>query len=201
MIEVEIKYSVLRLPDIRDRLVHLGACSRGEVFEQNIRFEDPDHSLIQNRSLLRLRKDRQNKLTFKYPSAEQNDQFKILNELEVEVDNFETMQKILTRIGFIPAQIYEKRRETFELEDLLLCIDTMPYGVFLEIEGKKDHIRTAAEKLGLDWSKRILINYLEIFTILKDRLGFTFDDLTFENFKSLAFDMTDYLDVIEVGTE
>jgi adenylate cyclase class 2 len=49
----------------------------------------------------------------------------------------------------------------------------MPYGVFLEIEGHKPHIRKIANRLGLKWEERILLNYLEVFEVVQrqDDLG------------------------------
>jgi adenylate cyclase class 2 len=63
----------------------------------------------------------------------------------------------------------------------------MPYGNFAEIEGPDGaSIRRAAEALGLDWEKRILDSYIMLFDRLKERLGLSFRDLSFENFKSLT---------------
>ncbi len=40
--------------------------------------------------------------------------------------------------------------------------------------------------LGLDWSKGIATNYLGLFEIARSRRGFTFNDLSFENFADLT---------------
>jgi adenylate cyclase class 2 len=58
-----------------------------------------------------------------------------LNDWEVEVNDFGTMGLIRESLGFHKEQIYEKWRETFALNDTLLCLDTQPFGDFLKIEG------------------------------------------------------------------
>ena len=72
------------------------------------------------------------------------------------------------------------------------------FGHFLEIEGQDEDIKKYVSCLGLQWSKRILLNYLEIFHILKTDKNLDFGDVTFDNFKNIDADIADYLNVIEV---
>jgi adenylate cyclase class 2 len=75
----------------------------------------------------------------------------------------------------------------------------MPYGDFLEIEGQKEEIIKYSSLLGLDWEKRILLNYIELFDILKKSLGLPFSDVTFENFKNIRIDFSGYLNEVKAG--
>jgi len=186
------------MDSIRDRILDFGAVSRERVFETNLRFDDADNHLIQKKSLLRLRQDTKTILTFKSEPPFKDDQFKILRELEVEVSDFATMKHILESLGFREEQVYEKWRETFILNRTNLCLDTMPYGDFLEIEGQKDDIKKLASQIGLKWEKRILLNYLAIFEIIKQKLNLPFYDVTFSNFINIRFDLAEYLDLLEV---
>jgi adenylate cyclase class 2 len=196
-LETEVKFFLTDIRSLRNRIIELGADCKGRVFETNIRFEDKDKNLYQNKALLRLRKDRKTTLTFKSEPPVQNNQFKVLRELEVEVSDFSTMKHILGSIGFQPEQIYEKWRETFILNDSILCLDAMPYGDFLEIEGQKEHIKKVASQIGLQWEKRILLNYLAIFDIIRLKLNLPFNDVTFERFKNIRLDLEEYLDLLE----
>ena len=198
-LEIEVKFYLSDMDHIRDRIIELGAVSRGRVFETNIRFDDADNHLIEKKSLLRLRRDTKTILTFKSEPPFKNDQFKILNELEVEVSDFTTMKHILESLGFREEQVYEKWRETFRLNSTNLCLDTMPYGDFLEIEGQKEDIKQLAYRIGLKWQKRILFNYLAIFDVIKQKLNLPFYDVTFSNFINIRFDLAEYLDLIEVN--
>lgn len=184
---------------IHRRLMKLGADVKGRIFETNIRFENAAKSLIQNKSLLRLRKAGKTTLTFKSKPPFDDHQFKILTEIEVEVSDFGIMKQILKSLGFHEEQLYEKWRETFVLNGTHFCLDTMPYGDFLEIEGQKTDIKKLASQIGLDWHKRILLNYLAIFDILKKKLNLPFSDVTFDNFKNVRFDLEEYLNLFEVN--
>ena len=138
---------------VREKILDLGAESRGRFFESNIRFEDRDKSLVRRRSLLRLRRDDRVWLTFKSEPEEKDPRFKVCRELETEVDDFETMESILNALGFFPDQTYEKYRETLVLGDTQFCLDEMPFGDFLEIEGTKDEILNMVETLRLNWRR------------------------------------------------
>jgi len=144
-------------------------------------------------SLLRLRKDNKNTLTFKTRPVIDDPEFKILKEFEVDVSNFETMQTILGALGFRPSFVYEKYRKTFSLGPAAICVDRMPFGDFLEIEGNRDDIRTIAHRLDLDWPERIVLNYRTMFDIIKKELNLTFSDITFENFKGVKMDIRRFI--------
>jgi adenylate cyclase class 2 len=189
-LEIEVKFLLNNPENIRQRILKAGAVSSGRVFETNIRFEDTDKKLIRQNSLLRLRHDKTSTLTFKSQAGTPDDQFKIHREIEVQVSDFQAMTAILESLGYHKEQIYEKYRETFELEGTLLCLDTMPFGDFLEIEGDQENIRAAADKFGLQWEDRILNNYLGLFVLLRKKLDLPFSDITFSNFHQTAIDRT-----------
>ena len=196
-IETEVKFFITDPVRLREKIISLGALSGGNIFETNIIFEDKDKNLIKNKSLLRLRKDSKTTLTFKSPPPDEDSRFKMLKELEVEVSDFATAVRILESLGFIKEQIYEKWRETLVLGSTFFCIDKVPYGDFLEIEGNKEKIMEYASLLGLDWKERILLNYLELFDILKKSLDLSFSDMTFENFKKVGANFSKYFYAIK----
>ena len=110
------------------------------------------------------------------------------------------MSQILQNLDFHPEQIYEKWRETLILDQTWFYLDTMPYGTFLEIEGQEKDIKHYASVLQLNWHKRILTNYLEIFELLREKHALQFNDLTFKNFKTVGVDISAILDELEAGT-
>ncbi len=192
-LEIEVKFFLKDLKTAREKILALGARSQGRVFEKNIRFEDRDKSLVAKKSLLRLRRDNRARLTFKSEPKTKDSDFKIYEELEVEVDDFNTMERILNALGFFNEQVYEKFRETLTIGSSHLCLDEMPFGNFLEIEGEKTDILQMVEALNLNWSQRILENYLGIFEVLKKRENLAFNDPTFENFKKTPVDFSGHL--------
>ena len=198
-LEIEVKFYLPNIERMQRRVLALGAESEGRVFENNVRYEDENNTLIRKKSLLRLRRDAKTILTFKSSPPVASTEFKVFNELEVEVSDFETMNRILENLGLHPEQLYEKWRETLILDQTGFYLDTMPYGTFLEIEGSEKDIRTYAASLGLNWQKRILLNYLEIFKIIRQTLSLNFKDLTFKNFENIRVDMAAFLGKLEAG--
>jgi adenylate cyclase, class 2 len=192
-LEIEVKFFLPDSNAVRENILKLGARSLGRFFEVNIRFENRDKSLIKKNALLRLRKDNRVILTYKSEPELADLNFKVFRELEVEVSDFDVMKSILTSLGFCAEQVYEKWRETLVLQDTHFCLDTMPFGTFLEIEGNRKNIPDMARKLGLEWEDRILFNYLKIFDMLKSKENLNFSDVTFENFKHLPLDFSRYL--------
>jgi adenylate cyclase class 2 len=201
-LEIELKFMIPNLSGLRGRLQDLGAACIGErTFEHNIRCDTEDGRLQENNCLLRLRRDRDATLTYKSPPPAADARFKIHQEREVRVSDFDTMEAILNALGYVRCQHYEKWRETWQLHDAILCLDTMPFGRFLEIEGSPDTIMRIVHALGLDWKRRILSSYLRIFEILREKEGLDFSDLTFDNFNTVAVRFDQYAHLFEAGGE
>ena len=198
-LEIEVKFFIVDTPKLHRRLVEMGATARPEVFESNIRFEDADETFKKKGELLRLRKDGSCRLTYKCRPSRPDPEYKVYKELEVEVGDFDIMTRILQSLGFRQAQIYEKWRRVFAWDDVELCLDRMPFGTFLEIEGPRQGIRNAARQLGLAWEDRILTNYLAIFEIVREKLNLPFNDVTFSNFERHPVDLIPLLPTLCVG--
>lgn len=192
-LEIEVKFHIAHVSEMHQRILDLGAKALPKVFETNLRYENPQNNLKQTGRLLRLRKDKTSRLTFKSRPDHQDTECKVYHELEVEVSDFDTMAAILDALGYKKVQIYEKWRQTFSWRDVLLCLDTMPFGNFLEIEGPRKSIKDVADQLGLPWGKRILDNYLAMFDVLRKGSGLPFKDLTFSNFEQYKADIRPYL--------
>ncbi len=204
-LEIEVKFYIPDVPSMRSSLIELGAKSRGRSFETNMRYDTPGRDLFQRKVLLRLRQDTKTTLTLKTPPESRpdlhEDQFKIFRELEVEISDLSQMEMILKELGFNKTQVYKKWRESFLMEETVFCVDELPYGSFLEIEGREGDILSLSETLGLEWKKRILLNYLKMFELIKDKLKLTFSDVTFSNFENVQLDISEYLHLFEAGKQ
>lgn len=205
-LEIEVKFFLPDPEAMRERPRRAGAETASErVLERNLRLDDARGSLRDRESLLRLRQDRDARLTFKgapgAAGAKLAKTVKVFRELEVTVSDFDGTRKILEALGFFPAQIYEKWRTAFRLDAAECCLDEMPFGVFLEIEGELENILSASERLGLDWNRRILANYLALFEAVRNAEDLDFADPTFANFDSLAVDAEPAIRKFEAGPE
>ncbi len=203
LVEVEVKFLLDDFAAIRRRLVHVGALLVApRVFEHNVRFDTADESLLARQELLRLRQDTRARLTFKGPLAEaEKSEAKVREEIELEVGDFERMAAILQRLGFLPVQNYEKYRETYQWHGVEIVLDEMPFGRFVELEGAEADLKTVATALGLDWSRRLLTNYLELMELCRRTFDLPFNDLTFDNFRDRVIDMSRLLPVCVVLDE
>jgi adenylate cyclase class 2 len=184
-VEIEAKVKVSDLKAIERRLQAAGGvCKSSGVYERNVRYEDANETLTPSARVLRLRQDTRARLTYKEPH-EQEGEF-ARTELEVTVSDFETMDLLLQKLGFHPAWIYEKYRTTYELNGCEVVLDEMPFGAFIEVEGEPAGIERTLKTLNLADAQRISASYSDLFFRVKDRLGLSFRDLTFENFKDIG---------------
>lgn len=194
-LEVEVKFLVDDLDVLRRRLAEVGAQLVGpRVHERNVRFDTADEALLGRSQLLRLRADTRARLTFKGLAAEDAaSEAKVREEIELEIGDFDQMGKILERLGFRPVQTYEKYRETYHWRGVEILLDEMPFGSFVELEGAETGLKATAAVLGLDWSRRLLTNYLELMDQCRQTYALPFNDLTFANFERRPVDLAELL--------
>lgn len=184
--ETEIKVYVGDLDGVRARLDAAGASMvKPRVFEANVRYENEEESLTRDGIVLRLRQDSRTRLTYKEPPPfDEGLPRDVLTrfEAEVTVDDFDTMDTILQRLGFHPYVIYEKYRTTYQLGAAEVVLDEMPYGCFIEVEGDAEAIAAALAALDMADAPRILGSYMALFDRVKVALKLDVHDLTFANF-------------------
>jgi len=190
-IEVEVKFLVQRLADIRRRLEALGAVVHSErVLEHNLRFDSPDRRLEREHQALRLRQDSGVTLTFKGPSSFQ-DGIRVRTEIEIGTEDFAGARQLLEALGYVVTFEYEKFRTTYALGNAGIMLDELPYGDFVEIEGASDAIKNVARQLGLRWETAVQDSYLGLFEQLKTRHNAPIEALTFDVFSGRALHARD----------
>lgn len=179
--ELESKFYLVNPQEFSKKISALGArLISPRTNEWNLRFDTSDNRLSNSGQALRLRKDDRSRLTFKGPS-DLNSEITSRRELEVEVSDFATTQKILEALGYQVAVIYEKFRTTWSLDGTEVVLDELPIGFFCEIEGENaSQIQSVAEKLDLHWDHRISSSYLSIFAQLKASLEWPNINLVYE---------------------
>jgi adenylate cyclase, class 2 len=179
--EIEIKFYLQDPARLEKHLLGLNAVLVSpRVFETNLRFDTPDSSLASQRNVLRLRQDTRARLTFK-GAARLGEQVTVRQEIEVEVSDLAAARRILEALGYEVVVMYEKYRTTYQLGNIELVLDELPYGNFVELEGESaEQIAALSAMLGLDWSRRITDSYLGLFERLKIEKGLRIRHLTFE---------------------
>lgn len=171
------------LADMRHAVLSLGGhLISPRILERNVRFDDATEKLQSDDRVLRLRQDRDTRLTYK----EKLGGIETRLELEIEVDDFDKAQALLEALGYRPKMVYEKYRQIFELMGTHIMMDELPFGSFVEIEADSlDRVHEVAGKLGLSWEQRSQSTYLQLFDCLRGRRDLKFTDATFANFEGL----------------
>ncbi len=185
-LEKEVKFYILDLSGLRDRLLAIGATTVNPRHREiNYRFDTPDRALGNSGRALRLRQADKITLTFKGPSSQEGG-VRVRAEFEVEVDNLQNARAILEGLGYIQTYCYEKYRAVYHYDNLEISLDELPYGHFAEIEGEDPAaIQLATRILALNWENRIQASYLELFEQLKKNENLSATDLTFQEFMSI----------------
>ena len=136
-LECELKYLDVDLDDLSRRLGDVGGDNLGKYFESNLVFDYSDRSLKDAGILLRLR-ERQGQavLTVKHPpKVDVPSSLKVFEEIETNIGDFATMRAALEAVGFSVAFAYEKVREKWKHKECTICLDHLPFGDYVEIEG------------------------------------------------------------------
>jgi adenylate cyclase class 2 len=185
--EVEVKFYIQRLERVEARLCALGAGkAQARVHEYNLLFDTEEGELAQQSKMLRLRQDTACYLTFKGASVVV-DGVRQRKEIEFSLDDFDAARATLDELGFCVRMVYEKYRTVYNVEAVLVTLDEMPFGDFIEIEGSDGHsIQEMALNLGLNWEARIQESYADLFHTVCSALGLKTQSLTFETFAGLT---------------
>ena len=151
----------------------------GRRLQEDSLLDTEDESLRRRRCVLRIRiENGKSRITFKGPV--QPSEMKVRDELETVVGDGALLLRVFEELGFHVWFRYEKYRQEFCHEDVIVAIDETPVGVFVEIEGSEHGITTMAESLGRGPDDYVLDSYRGLFLRHRDALGLTGTDMMFE---------------------
>jgi adenylate cyclase class 2 len=184
-LEMEVKFFLNDPASFEQRLRSIGASLiQPRTFETNLRFDTPDLSLTKNHQVLRLRQEQEIYLTYKGPS-QPGKAVAVRQEIEIKVSDFASTQALIEALGYHINVRYEKWRAKYQLENLEIDLDEMPFGSFVEIEGDNaQRIEQMALSLSLVWSNRVNDSYIMLFDHVKQSLHMDCHDLVFSEFKN-----------------
>ncbi len=171
-IESEQKFSVKDFRQIKTVLQGCKAGSTEWYFEQNTVFDDQQGSLRQKGILLRLRKGLTDKITLKVPLQDHSSKIvKKMQELESRVGSVDEIQSIFAVLGYQVWLRYEKFRRIWNLDDFKICLDILPFGRYVEIEGPEKGLLSMAARLGLDPGAGSSLTYHELHRQFRQNQG------------------------------
>ncbi|WP_291319636.1 class IV adenylate cyclase [Desulfonatronospira sp.] len=161
-LETELKYIVSDLAPILERIERLGLSCSHWYFEENLVLDTADGHLRSRDVLLRIRKGHGGKITLKLPVAGSVSSCKQRQEIESGVDDPDGIGIILRHLGFRLCLRYEKFRRICRLGETRICLDILPFGSFVELEGPQESFHGTARELGLDSHQITALSYHEL---------------------------------------
>ena len=165
MKEIEVKILEINVEEIEKKIKKMEAEKVFEGQVVSVYFDFSDKLLEKEGKILRLRQ-KGGKVILTYKELISQDEAKIMDEYELEVDNFESMKRIFEGIGLLPLYEFNKHRTTYKLNNTNFEIDKYPeIPAFLEIEAPDlDIINEIVSKLGFSKEK---VNSYSIKDVLK----------------------------------
>ena len=176
-VEIELKLKVDALPEVERKLAEIDAAFIEEQLQTDYLFDDANGTLITSDRCLRFRRQSvagSERFFLTYKGARENSNFKKRQEIEIEVGDPESTQKLLSALGYKKVLVIEKKRRLWKLGGCSVALDQLPLlGTFVEIEGPDDEtIIDVQEKLGLDDLPHIAKSYAQLIMEERDkRLG------------------------------
>jgi adenylate cyclase, class 2 len=184
MLEVEVKFPVTDLAEIKRRLAAFGAGEPAIRLETDSYFNAPDRDFARTDEALRLRRIGQANLVA-YKGPKRDPQTKTRIEIEVPLtegdETAEKFRRLLSSLGYrLTAQV-SKRRQIYHLKreslDVEICLDEVQdVGTYIELEvltpeEREQQARAVvlrlADELGLKDSERR--SYLEMLLAARER--------------------------------
>lgn len=171
-VEIEAKLKVDSLKEVEERLNGLGAEFRQEQLQTDYHFDDANRTLQKTDCCLRLRRQMVEKdetffLTYKGPKEKSS--FKKRREIEIEIVNGDSVEKLFSALGYNKVLIIEKKRFVWHFGECVIALDRLPLiGSFIEIEGPDEQkIADMQKNLGLSALPHIRKSYS---ALISDRL-------------------------------
>ena len=179
-IEREIKLRFASVDEARCAVLACGATPLlGRRLQEDALLDTDDEELRRRRCVLRVRMENgKSRLTFKGPV--EPGLMKVREELETMIGDGDMLLRVLKELGLHIWFRYEKYREEFAHEDVIVAIDETPVGAFVEIEGSESGIQSMAEALGRAEADYIRESYRGLFLRHRQEYGLDGSDMVFD---------------------
>jgi adenylate cyclase, class 2 len=179
-IEREVKLRFDDPQDARRAILAAGAAPlRGRRLQEDALLDTADEQLRRKMSALRIRTENGKSLmTFKGPV--QPGTMKVREEHETVVGDGEVLLRVFEELGLHVWFRYQKYREEFAAEDVVIALDETPVGTYVEIEGGEDAILTMTQALGRTPSDFLRDSYRSLFIKYREQFGITGSDMVFD---------------------
>jgi len=181
ILEREVKLRFSSADEAREAVIAAGAMPLyGRRLQEDALLDTEDEQLRRQRCVLRVRMENgKSRLTWKGPV--QPSLMKVREEIETVVGDGEVLLRVFGELGLHVWFRYEKYREEFSHEDVIVAIDETPVGVFVEIEGTENGISEMSRALGRTPDDYLLDSYRSLFLQHREQHGLTGSDMVFDH--------------------
>jgi adenylate cyclase class 2 len=179
-LEREIKLRFDSVEEARAAVLATGATPLlGRRLQEDSLLDTETEELRRRRCVLRVRVENgKSRLTFKGPV--QPSAMKLREEIETVVGDGEILLRVFEELGLHVWFRYEKYREEFAHEDVIIAVDETPVGIFVEIEGSETGIASTAAVLGRSPADYIVDSYRALFLRHREECGGAGPDMLFD---------------------
>ncbi|HVH28862.1 MAG TPA: class IV adenylate cyclase [Vicinamibacterales bacterium] len=155
-----------------------GARIRDRRLQDDRLLDTPDGLLRDRGCILRIRiESGRSLLTFKGPV--QPSPMKLREEIETAVGDGDVLLRLFEELGFRVWFRYQKYREEFGMNGVVVAVDETPVGTFVEIEGEESGITAVTEALGRTPADHVLDSYRGLFIRHCEQRGLPITDMLF----------------------
>ena len=138
------------------------------LLEADQLFDRESKELFRSGQLVRLRASGgMFTVTYKGPADAAAGPYKSREEIEFGVTDAGAFEEVLARLGYQRAFRYEKYRTKFDGGEGIIALDETPIGIFIELEGPKYWIDSAAKSLGFGSGKYLNSSYAALYAAYK----------------------------------
>lgn len=163
-LEIEATFLEVDKDDIRAKLQNLG----GKLIQPETLMRRVVFDLHSKHAFARVR-DEGNRIVLTYKNHH-NDTLTGTEEINVEVSNYDNTIAILKACGLRAKSDEDSYRETWELDDTEITIDTWPWiPTYIEIEGPSaDSVEAVATKLGYNMQDAVIGSVDSVYKLYYD---------------------------------
>jgi len=166
-IEIEAKLKVDSLSEVEQKLTELDAEFLAEQIQMDYFFDNSNAALTTADQCLRLRQQSVaggERFFLTYKGAKEKCNFKKRQEIEIEIIDAQSTQKLLSALGYEKVLVVKKKRRLWQLDQCAVALDRLSLlGDFVEIEGPNNkEIADVQNRLGLSELPHIEKSYAQL---------------------------------------
>ncbi len=187
-VEREVKLAFASVEAAREAVALLGATPmRSRRLQDDRLLDSPDGHLRSARVALRVRVEGdRDTATITLKGPPRPDLMKVREELETGVGDGILLLRILDRLGLEVWFRYQKFREEFALDGVVVAIDETPFATFVELEGDREGIIRLTAALGRTQDDYIVDSYRQLYVKRCQARGLPADAMLFSDTPAVA---------------